>query len=81
MAGKNVTEAMELPVTRSGIGKMVSGDQTYGEDGRVGSTYAAILQNRENLAGLRNRGPTAPKVAVGSVPMTNQMSRKTGKIA
>lgn len=71
----------KMNVTRKGRGKMVNGNQTYGEDGNVGSTYSAMLENRQNLANTRNRGPTGPKVAVGDVPMTTQESRKTGKIA
>jgi len=73
MAGKDVTIR--------GKGKMVSGNQPYGESGAVGSTYSAELQERKNLSNNRNMGPTGPKSPVGSVPSTNQMSRKTGKIA
>ena len=56
------------------------GDPTEGEMNVVGSSYRAIITERENKSLNRNAGPTRPSANPGMIPMVRQSQRKTGRV-
>ena len=58
-----------------------STDRSQGETEGVGSTYAAVLTERPNLAQTRNLGPSrSESAAIPSMPILTSAVRETRRI-
>lgn len=59
-----------------------SNGSSQGETSGAGSTYSAVLNERENLSNTRNRGPERAPSRIGgqSMPVVSMGQRNTGKI-
>lgn len=70
-----------VSATRKGMGEGSGGDRTEGEVPGTGSSYGALLNERENKSNTRNRGPSRSGGAVGgaSLPVVSMGARNTGR--
>lgn len=57
-----------------------SGMASDGEGFGVGSSYTAVLNERQNKSINRNNGADRPSANTGMVPTVSKESRKTGRV-
>lgn len=60
-----------------------SGERSQGEVSGAGSVYAAVLNERPNIADPRNQGPVRAHSRVGAstIPVVTASARNTGRLS
>jgi hypothetical protein len=73
---------MVKEVTKTGNGSGAAGGSSQQGDTRfgLGSTYAGVLVERENLSIRRNNSVEHPQANTGTLPTVGNGVRNTGKI-